>query len=336
MSDSNLIWVGVDVSKDFIDVCRLQGDRQKAKRVRREAKPLARLAASLKATPVQRVVLEASGGYEQLVVEQFQAAGLEVSLVNPKRVRDFAKAAGLLAKTDRVDAYALALFGRTLEPRLTPPLDQLRKRLRGLLDRQQQLVRARASERNRLRRGDDSYAGSCGRMIDSLCEEIELIEVEIRSLIDASQDWTLRQMLLRSAPGVGAKVSWTLLAQLPELGSLDAKQIASLAGLAPFARDSGEYRGQRRIAGGRKLVRQMLYMAARTAVCRDLRWQSFYQGLLARGKRPQVALIAVARKLLVVLNAMVRDQRPWETRLFPDLSRNPAPLPVPLLSGSSS
>lgn len=317
MSDSNALWVGVDISKDWLDVCLLQGAEQRTQRVRREPQPLAKLAAELKARQAQSVALEATGGYEQLVVEQIQAAGLAVAVVNPKRARDFAKAAGLLAKSDRVDAYALALLARQLQPRVSPPLDPLRQQLRQLVQRRQQLVRMRASERNRLRRSADrSLIASCIRLMDALSLEIELIEGDLRALVEQSEPWRRLQTLLRSVPGVGATTCWTLLAQLPELGTLDAKQIASLAGLAPLARDSGQFRGQRRIAGGRKLVRQMLYMAARTSVYRDVGWQSFYQRLLARGKRPQLALIVVARKLLVALNAMVRDQRPWETRLL--------------------
>lgn len=321
MSDSNALWVGVDISKDWVDVCLLQGAEQQTQRVHRELQPLAKLAAVLKARQAQAVALEATGGYEQQVVEQFQAAGLAVAVVNPKRARDFAKAAGLLAKTDRVDAYALALLARQLEPRVTPPVDPLRQQLRQLVQRRQQLVRMRASERNRLRRSDDrTLVDSCARLIDALSLEIEWMEAGLRALVAQSETWLQWQTLLRSVPGVGAMTCWTLLAQLPELGSLDAKQIASLAGLAPFARDSGQFRGQRRIAGGRKLVRQMLYMAARTSVCRDVGWQRFYQRLLARGKRPQLALIVVARKLLVALNAMVRDQRPWQSRLLLETS----------------
>jgi transposase len=312
MFDSNSVWVGVDVASRWIDVCLLEGEQQHSERIARQDKPLARWAAALKAKQVQQVVLEATGGYEQLVVEKLQAEGLAVSVVNPRRVRDFAKAAGLLAKTDQADAYALALFARRMQPRLTPSADPARLHLRLLVQRRQQLVRMRASERTRLRRNENPlYAASCGRIIELLADEIGSIEQQMSALVDNSPQLTLLQTWLRSVPGVGPNTSWTLLAQLPELGTLDAKRIASLAGLAPFARDSGQSRGQRRIAGGRKLVRQMLYMAARTAVRRDLRCESFYRSLLDRGKRPQVALIAVARKLLVTLNAIVRDQRPW-------------------------
>lgn len=320
MSDFISIWAGADIGKDFVDVCRCEGEQAQHQRIRRQSKALQKLAAWLQAQQVEGVVLEASGGYEQLVVEQLQAAGLAVAVVNPKRVRDFAKAAGLLAKTDRVDAYALALFGRRMRPRRTAPLGASHKQLRGLLRRQQQLVQLRAGERTRLGHDNNLCADSCVRLIEALSQEIERIEAEIRSLIDRSEPFQLRQSVLLSAPGVGKTTSWTLLAQLPELGALDAKQIASLAGLAPFAHDSGRHRGQRRIRGGRKLVRQMLYMAARTAVRTDLGWRSFYEGLLARGKLKRVALTAVARRLLVVLNAMARDLRPWESSALSESS----------------
>jgi transposase len=314
MSDSTSVFVGVDVSKDWIDLCWLEGDRQKSQRISRQNVPLQRMAKKLKEQQVRQVVLEASGGYEQAVIEKLQSAGVPVSLVNPKRVRDFAKAAGLLAKTDRVDAYALALFARQMRPRLSPPVDPARRQLRQLVRRRQQLVRMRASERVRLRRqsADALDSASYQRLIEFLSEQIESIEAMTRELVDSSTAWTALQRLLQSVPGVGSQTAWTLLAQLPELGSLDAKSIASLAGLAPFARDSGQHRGRRQIAGGRKLVRQMLYMAARTAACRDSHRRTFYQDLRDRSKPAQVALIAVARKLLVVLNAIVRDQRPWD------------------------
>lgn len=315
------MFVGLDISKSWVDVCVLEGEKRQQWRVARDAEALGELAAQLAAQGPARVVMEATGGLERLVVEVLHAAGVASAVINPKRVRDFAKATGLLAKTDRLDAYVLALFGRQIEPRMRPPAEPQRRLLLDLQLRRQQLVRLRSIERNRLKRAEQQACeDSCVRIIDLLGEEIELIESQIASQVQQSEVWQVLEKLLRSAPGVGAKTVWSLLAQLPELGSLDGKQIASLAGLAPFARDSGIYRGQRRITGGRRLVRQMLYMAARTAIRCDLGWRSFYDRLLARGKRPQVALIAVARKLLVTLNAMVRDHQPWESRLSTEIS----------------
>lgn len=321
MSDSNSLWVGIDISKDYVDVCVLEGDQPRTQRYEQQAEALEPMAASLAGKAVARVVLEASGGYERVVVAHLQAAGLPVAVVNPRQARHYAKAAGLLAKTDRLDAQMLAMLGRDLKTRLTPAIDCERQQLIDLVQRQQQLVRLRAMERNRLQRAvGQQCIDSCRRIIEALCDEVDLINAAIQAGIDSNESWKQRERLLRSAPGVGPKTAATLLAQLPELGVLDAKRIASLAGLAPFACDSGRFRGQRRIAGGRKLVRQMLYMAARTAVFRDLGWRCFYQDLLARGKRPQLALIAVARKLLVALNAMARDHSVWEPRLLPDVS----------------
>ena len=319
--DSNSIRVGLDISNNWVDVCLLEGEGRQQWRVERDAESLAELTKQLLAKGVTQVVLEASGGLERLVVEVLHAAGIGCAVINPRRVRDFAKATGLLAKTDRLDAYVLALYGRQIEPPVRPPAEPQRRLLLDLLLRLQQLVKMRAGERNRLRRAQQKACeASCVRVIEWLSEEIELLESQIASLVQQCEAWQDREKLLRSAPGVGTKTVWSLLAQLPELGLLDNKPIASLAGLAPFARDSGQYRGQRRISGGRRLVRQMLYMAARTAIRCDLGWRSFYNRLLARGKPPKVALIAVARKLLVALNAMLRDQQPWCSPLSPESS----------------
>lgn len=321
MFDSNSLWVGIDVSKSYVDVCVLGGDQPRTERYEQQAEDLEQMAASLAGKAVVRVVLEASGGYERVVVAHLQAAGLPVAVVNPRQARHYAKAVGLLAKTDRLDAQMLARLGRDLKTRVTPVIDSERQQLIDLVQRQQQLVRLRASERNRLQRAaGPECIDSCRRVIEALSDEVDRINAEIQRRIASNESWKQRERLLRSAPGVGPKTAATLLAQFPELGGLDAKRIASLAGLAPFACDSGRFRGQRRIAGGRKLVRQMLYMAARTAVVRDLGWRCFYQSMLARGKRPQLALIAVARKLLVALNAMARDQSVWEPHFLSEIS----------------
>lgn len=319
--DSNSMFVGLDISKSWVDVCVLRGEKRQLWQVERDAEALGELAVQLVEQGVETVVMEATGGLERLVVEVLEAAGIGSAVINPKRVRDFAKATGLLAKTDRLDAYVLALYARQIAPPVRPAAEPQRRLLSDLLLRRQQLVRLRAAERKRLGQAQQpACEQSCVRIIDALSEEIALIESLIASQVQQSEAWQRREKLLRSAPGVGPKTVWSLLAQLPELGSLDGKQIASLAGLAPFARDSGIYRGQRRITGGRKLVRQMLYMAARTAVRCDLGWRSSYDRLLARGKRPQVALIATARKLLVCLNAMARDHQPWHSHLSTEIS----------------
>jgi len=232
--------------------------------------------------------------------------------INPKRVRDFARAHGLLAKTDSLDAYVLALFGQRMQPPLRPLPDQQRQQLAAWVGRQQQLTTFRAIERTRLQQtSEPELRASIGRMIDQISEEMERFEKQLLAWLAESPLWREQQELLRTAPGVGPKTARVLLAYLPELGRLNRRQIASLAGLAPFACDSGQWRGQRHIRGGRSVVRVALFLASWVAVRRDGSMRDFYLGLIGRGKPRKVALMAVARKLLLALNEMVRSSLPW-------------------------
>lgn len=313
-------WVGIDVSKDWVDVAVLVEEQKVAEcRCDRTAEALAQMAQRLLSYGPPGVVLEATGGLERMVVAALLAAGLEVMRMNPKRVRDFAKAHGMLAKTDPLDAALLALFGARMKP---PPRrwpEAERQQLADWVARQQQLTVQRAGEKTRLEQcAETKLRASVQRVVDFLGKEIARIEKQLTAWITQSEDWKSQEELLRSAPGVGPKTARVLLAQLPELGRINRREIAALVGLAPFACDSGHWRGKRRIRGGRGSVRTALYLACWTAVRKPGVLHTFYHRLIAAGKPRQLALIAVARKLLLVLNEMMRSKKPW----------NPAAAPV--------
>ena len=311
-TDSTPIIVGIDVSKPYVDFFVLNSKADRSGRRPRRVRELIALAAELATLEPQLVVLEATGGLETAVWAALEAAGLTVAVVNPKRVRDFARSLGLLAKTDRLDARVLALFGERLRPAVTRlPSRQLRD-LRELLRHLDALVGLRAQQRTRKwQLQGAAVLASAERVIASLSQEIALLEQQVEQALREQPAACQRATQLRTAPGIGPKTCWALLADLPELGQLSARQAAALAGLAPLARDSGQFRGRRRIAAGRPRVRKALYLAARAAVRCDPHLAAFRARLLAVGKPKQVALIAVARKLLVALNAMIRDDRSW-------------------------
>jgi transposase len=306
-------WVGIDVSQDWVDVVVLV-EEHKAEQCRwdRSVEALAQLAQQLLPYRPQGVVLEATGGLERVVITTLAAAGLKVMRMNPKRVRDFARAHGLLAKTDALDAYALALFGARMQPALRAWPETERQQLAAWVGRQQQITVERAVERTRLHQvTEPRLRHSVQRVIDFLGKELALLEQQLTAWIEASETWKHQESLLRTAPGVGPKTARLLLAQLPELGHVNRREIAALVGLAPFAADSGHWRGKRRIQGGRGGIRSILYLASWTAVRVPGSLREFYRRLLAAGKPKQVALIAVARKLLLALNEMMRSLQPW-------------------------
>lgn len=302
-------YVGVDVAKATMDVA-IWGDEGVTQYGNHPA-GVAELVAWLANQPVRGVVLEATGGLERLLVGELLAAGVSVAVVNPKRVRDFARAAGRLAKTDRLDAHVLAHYGRTFEPAVMQAKMAETEQLSDWVARRRQLVEMLTAEKNRLRMSRDPVRPGVQEHVDWLGRELEAVEDAIEQLIDQNPQWQDTANLLQTAPGVGPVVAHTLVAELPELGHLDRQQIATLVGVAPLNRDSGQRRGERHIYGGRATVRASLYMATLTATCHSPVIMAFYQRLLAAGKKKKVALTACMRKLLVMLNAMVRDHRPW-------------------------
>jgi transposase len=301
--------IGIDVAKDTVVLASEPAGRTGT--FATDHAGLAALVAQCQAPPVALVVLEATGGYEPPVVAALASAGLPVVIVNPRQVRDFAKATGRLAKTDAIDATVLALFGARVQPPVRPLPDAATQELQALLGRRRQLLDMLHAERQR-------HATSHGRVRANLRSHIHWLEKSLadtddtlQQLIAASPLWRVQDELLQSVPGVGPTLASTLLGYVPELGHLDRRQIAALIGVAPLARDSGTLHGRRTCWGGRAPVRQVLHMAALVAARWNPILRAFYQRLRAAGKPAKLALTAVARKLLVLCNAILRDQRPW-------------------------
>lgn len=303
-------FIGVDVSQGWLDVAlRPEGRVWRAANTKRGA---AELAVELAALEPALVVLEPTGGLEAEVLEALAGVGLRAAPVNPRRVRDFARATGRLAKTDALDAALLAEYGERLRPPARERPSAAAQALRALVVRRRQLVKLLTAERNRLRRGHTAVRGEMVEHIAWLERAVERVEVEAQAALRAEPVWRERAALLRSVPGVGPTLTLTLLAELPELGRLDRRRIAALVGVAPDNRDSGARRGQRRIWGGRAAVRAALYMAALSAVRWNPAIRACYERLRAAGKPAKVALVACMRKLLTILNAVLRDGVPWQ------------------------
>jgi transposase len=257
------------------------------------------------------IVVEATGGYQRSVVDTLFHAGLCVAVVNPARVRQFARACGLLAKTDKLDAQVLAVFGQRVQPKRYEGKSEAEKQLSALLVRRKQLEEMLKAEQNRLRTISPGLRGSVERIIALLKEEKKHLEEQIQQFLNEQKAWQEQREILGSAPGVGMVTTATLLADLPELGKMDRKKIAALVGVAPMNYDSGRKRGYRKTKGGRGDVRSILYMSTLVATRHNPVIQAQYQQLLKRGKLKKVALTACMRKFLTILNAMVRDQQPF-------------------------
>jgi transposase len=304
-------FIGIDVSKDRLDVHVLPSEVSFA--VARDSEGLAALVERLGALEPGLVVLEATGGFEQTVAAALVAAGMPLAVVNPRQIRDFARATGQLAKTDALDARAIARFAAKVQPEVRPVPDAQARALGELVTRRRQVIAMMTAERNRRRQlTSRRLIKSVDRLLDVLQKELTELEDEIGEGIRGTPAWRERDELLRSVPGIGNIVARTLIAELPELGRLDRKQIAALVGIAPLNRDSGKMRGRRTTWGGRAKVRCVLYMAALVASRRNPVLAAFYQRLLHAGKAKKLALTAVMRKLLTILNAMVRDNRRWQ------------------------
>lgn len=272
--------------------------------------------AELRRCELSCIVVEATGDLEKELVTALVAAALPVAVVNPKRVRDFARATGRLAKTDRLDALVLAQFGQVFRPALYQAQSAEADQMSAWVSRRKQLVEMLAAEKNRLTMARDATVrAQIEAHIRWLEGQIAALNDKLNQLVAADPRWRATGAVLRSVPGVGPVVVATLLAELPELGQLNRQQIAALVGVAPLNRDSGKRRGKRRVTGGRATVRRVLYMATLTATrCNPVIGQ-FYLRLLAAGKEKKVALTACMRKMIVILNAMVRDHRPWEASI---------------------
>jgi len=303
------ITVGIDVSKDRLDVAvRPSGERLV---VARNAVGLEELCAKLQVLKPHVVAIEATGGFETVVAAALVAAGLPVAIVNPAQIRAFAQAIGQRAKTDPIDAEVIAHFAEAtgLEPRPMP--DEATRLLGDLIARRRQIVEMIVAERQRERRAPARLKKSIARLVKALEKELSSLEGDIDQEVRGSPAWREKENLLASVPGIGRTIARTLIADLPELGSLDRKQIAALAGLAPFTRQSGRWKGRSCIGGGRTAVRTALYMGALVATRCNPALRAFFERLVAAGKPKMVALIAVARKLLTILNAILRDRQPW-------------------------
>ena len=305
------MFVGIDVSKDRLDVHVLPSTEAFA--VARHGEGLAQLVERVRALPVELIVLEATGGYETVVAAAIAAAGLPLVVVNPRQIRDFARASGRLAKTDRLDAEIIARFAQALRPVPRPVPEPAARALGELVARRRQIIEMIGAENNRRRHlTQQRLLRGLDRVLAVLQAQLSQIEHDIDDAVRGSSVWREKEDLLTTAPAIGPTIARTLIAEIPELGSLDRRKIASLAGLAPFNRDSGKFRGRRAIAGGRAPVRAALYMAVMVSLRHKLPLSLTYQRLRAAGKTAKVAIVACMRKLLIILNAILRDRKPWQ------------------------
>lgn len=306
------IYVGIDVSKDRLDVHVRPIDESFV--VAGDEAGIAALLARLAGMGPTLVVLEATGGYEAAVAAALAHAGVPVAVVNPRQIRDFARATGQLAKSDTLDARVIARFGETVQPPVRPLATEQAQALAELVARRRQLVDMLAAETNRSRQ---ARTRALQKRIQAhmtwLSRAIADLEEDITRLIRSSPVWRETEDLLTSVPGIGDVTAHALIADLPELGRLDRRRIAALVGIAPLNRESGRWRGRRMIGGGRPTVRRALYMATMVAIRYNAPIAAVYRRLTAAGRPKKVAIIAAMRKLLTILNAMLRDQRPWQT-----------------------
>jgi transposase len=305
------VTVGIDVSKDRLDIAVRPGGDVFV--VERNAAGLDSLVERLQQLAPHLVALEATGGFETVVAAALSAAGLPLVVVNPAQIRSFAKALGKRAKTDPIDAAVIAHFAEAAAPELRPLPDDETRLLADLVARRRQIIAMIGAERQREKRATaKSLKQSIARLIKALVKELTSIDTDIGEAMRGSPVWREKEDLLASVPGIGPVIARTLIAEMPELGQLDRKQIAALAGLAPWTRQSGQWRGKSFIGGGRVGVRCALFLGAMVAARHNPTLKAFFERLVAAGKPKMVAIVAVARKLLTILNAILRDQKPWK------------------------
>jgi len=309
LNDSITSFVGIDVAKKSLDICETRLT------LSYDAKGLKKLLRQLPEKETCLVVIEATGGYQRRVATTLADAGHFVAVVNPRQVRDFAKGLGILAKTDRIDAEVIARFGQLVRPRTIAKTHEKQEEFADAVSRRRQLVELRTAEKNRLETAVSKLVRkSVEQMINQLDKQIKRIEKQILALLASDDEWKEKGEIIQSTPGVGPVTAASLIAELPELGQLNRRQISALAGLAPFNRDSGRHQGKRSIRGGRASVRSVLYMAALTARTHNPTIREFSQRLEAQGKPFKVAITACMRKLLVILNTLVKTKSHWDPK----------------------
>ncbi|MDH5360425.1 MAG: IS110 family transposase [Gammaproteobacteria bacterium] len=305
----SVVNVGVDVGKAFLDVCIYEKDIHWQEENNSEG--IKRILKRLSHYTVERLVMEATGRYEFLLAEAAHNKHIPVCIVKPLAVRRYAGAISQIAKTDKIDAALIAEFGAVVQPKATPRKSKNLIAIKDLISRRRQLMNLRTQEMNRLKIMGKAFEVSCRRMIKCFDAEILRMEKRLAKHIEEQAEWTEKQTILKSAPGVGDTLVYTILADLPEIGTLNKKEISSLVGVAPMNRDSGKLRGKRRVQGGRASVRTVLYMATLSATQCNPIIKDFYQHLVSQGKHKKVAITACMRKFITMLNAMVRDQCEW-------------------------
>ena len=303
------VFIGIDISKKYCDLAVIP-DGTQARFNNDEEGQEAILSFIIPLNPA-RIIIEATGGYEMGIMRTLAEGNLPVVAVNPRQVRDFAKATGRLAKTDRIDAGVLAQFAKVIQPDIRPLPEKEAEVLRALVTRRRQLIQMLTMEKNRLEKSPPAAGKDIRNHIYYLTESLKMIDKDISRNIRKSPLWKEKETILMSMPGVGPVISCTLIAALPELGTLNRKAIAALVGLAPFNRDSGKYRGKRTIWGGRSHVRATLYMGAISAIKFNPAIRSFYKKLVEAGKAKKLALTACMRKLLTILNTMLKNKTTW-------------------------
>lgn len=318
--ETSELFIGIDICKDRLDIA--DDSNSKPFSVANDDEGVASLVGRLKPLKPVRIVMEATGGLETLLYSALTIAGLPVAVINPRQARDFAKAIGKLAKTDAIDAHVLARFGAAVKPEVRPMKDEKTRELAALVTRRRQLIAMLTAEKTRLKQAPKWIRKDIKDHIKSLEKRLIKLEAGITNKIKTTPGWKEKDDLLKSVPGVGDVLSMNLLSNLREIGMLKGKQIAALVGVAPLNRDSGKFRGTRKIWGGRAEVRAALYMAALSASRYNPVIKAFYQRLVQQGKKPKVALTACMRKLLVILNTMVKNNTPWNPNQLATLDFN--------------
>jgi transposase len=301
--------IGIDVSKAVLDMYILPCN--KYMQFKNDIKGIKKMCEKLKSFPQASIVMEATGGYEKSVAQSLQKMGLCVSVINPRHIRDFAKALGKLAKTDRIDAEVIALFAEKMQPPANVEYNENQQKLADLNARRRQIIEMITMEKNRLDKANAELKKSIQRIIKVLEKELEVINQTLEKFIQGDANYAQKNALLKSIKGVGPVVAAGIIADLPELGNVDAKQISALAGLAPYNRDSGTLRGKRTIWGGRASVRTTLYMATLVATRHNPQIKDFYERLCNAGKLKKVAITACMHKLLIIMNAMIKHGEPF-------------------------